>query len=134
MKSKAPKLALIEHVAAELACVFWETGRSQGMKSRYKNARVYALNNLEIWVPHAIKHLLTMLNNPSTAPSAKEEIYEALMERINDPEAMALADSSSKHALPDIDIAKLIPVKELSSVIQNNQVLRDYLPFKAKRH
>lgn len=134
MKQPTPTLKLIEHVAAEMAAVFYETGRSQGMTSKYKNARVYAMNNLEKFIPHAIKHLMTMLGNPSISAEMKEEIYDCLMERVNDPMAQSLAQSSEGHALPDIDIAKLIPVKELPSVIQNNQVLRDYLPFKAKRH
>lgn len=133
-KVTSPRFNLIEHVAAKLAGEFYEVGRSQGLKSRHKNARAYALNNLEKFVPHATKHLLEMLNNPSISIEQKEEIYNSLMERMDDPEAKALADSTDGHALPDIDIAKLIPVKELPSVIQDNRVLRDFLPFKAKRH
>ncbi len=139
MKPTVPKLNLIEHVAAELAATFYEVGRSQGLKSRHKNARNYALNNLEKFVPHAVKHLLEMLNSPSTSAEMKEEIYESLMERMNDPMAQSLADASANHALPDIDIAKVIPVKELPSVIQDKRAINDYeairgMSFKAKRH
>lgn len=136
MKVTKPKFALIEHVAAELAAVFYETGRSQGLTSKYKNARVYAMNNLEKFIPHAIKALMTQLGNPSISAEQKEEIYESLMERINDPQAQSLADSSGQAGLPDIDIAKLIPVKELPTVIQDQRAIADYgvNPFKAKRH
>jgi hypothetical protein len=51
--------------------------------------------------------------------------------------AASLADSSSGHILPDIDIAKLIPVKELPSVIVDRRVGKDFginPLFKAKRH
>jgi hypothetical protein len=135
MKPTVPKLNLIEHVAAELAATFYEVGRSQGLKSRHKNARAYALNNLEKFVPHAVRHLLEQLNNPSISVEQKEEIFEALQERINDPMAQSLADASANHALPDIDIAKVIPVKELPSVIQDKRSITDYAgAFKAKRH
>ena len=133
---KQPKFNIIEHVAAELAAVFYETGRSQGLTSKYKNARVYAMNNLEKFVPHAVKALMDQLNDPSVSAEQKEEIYESLMERMNDSAATSLADSSSDHALPDIDIAKLIPVKELPTVIKDQRSIIDYgTPvFKAKRH
>lgn len=136
MKNKAPRFALIEHVAATLAGEFYEIGRSQGLKSRFKNARVYAMNNLEHFVPHAIKVLLQQLNNPSICAEQKEEIYNGLMERINDPDAQALAKSSEGRALPNIDIAKLIPIQELPSVIKDQRAITDFgTPvFKAKRH
>lgn len=133
--SKAPTLKLIEHVAAKMAGELYEIGRSQGLKSKYKNARSYALNNLEKFIPHAIKHLMEMLNRPDVAPELKEEIYDGLMERINDPEAKSLATASEGHALPNIDIAKLIPVKELPSVIKDQRIVEDYInPYKVKRH
>lgn len=139
MKQPTPKFNLIEHVALELAATFYEVGRSQGLKSKHKNARLYAFANLEKFVPHAIKHLLEMLNNPSVSAEQKEEIFESLQERINDPTAQALAQSSGDAALPDIDIAKLIPVKDLPSVIVDRRSVADYesirgMSFKAKRH
>lgn len=137
--SKPPKFALIEHVAAALAAEFYEVGRSQGLMSRHKNARNYALNNLERFVPHAIKHLLEQLNSPSVSAEQKEEIWQSLQERINDPAAQSLAQASANHALPDIDIAKVIPIKDLPTVIQDKRALSDYeairgMKFKAKRH
>jgi hypothetical protein len=126
IKPTAPRFNLIEHVAAELAANFYEVGRSQGLKSRHKNARTYALNNLERFVPHATKYLLDQLNDPSISAEAKDEIMESLFERVNDPMAKSLADASANHALPDIDIAKLIPVKELPTVIHDKRAIADY--------
>lgn len=136
IKPTQPKLNLIEHIAAELAGVFYDVGRSQGLKSKYKNARLYSYANLEKFVPHAIKAMLQMLNSPSVSAEQKEEIWEALQERINDPQAQSLADSSGQAGLPDIDIAKLIPVKELPTIIQDQRAVADYgiNPFRAKRH
>ncbi len=126
IKPTQPKLNLIEHVALELAGVFYDTGRSQGLKSKYKNARAYAYANLEKFVPHAVKTLLDQLNNSSISAEAKDEIMESLLERVNDPMAKSLADASANHALPDIDIAKLIPVKELPTVIHDKRAIADY--------
>lgn len=133
---KQPKFNLIEHLAIELAGVFYDTGRSQGLKSKHKTARRYAAANIEKFVPHAIKAMLQMLNNPSISAEMKEEIWESLQERIDDPVAQSLAKASDGHVLPDIDIAKLIPVKELPSVIKDQRSITDYgTPiFKAKRH
>lgn len=132
--NKVPKLNLVEYVATELAGVFYDTGRSQGLQSKHKTARHYAAANLEKFVPHAIKAMLDMLNNPSISAEMKEEIWESLQERINDSVAQSLAQSSENHPLPDIDIAKLIPVKELPSVIKDQRTVQDYNPYRAKRH
>lgn len=134
-----PKFNLIEHIAISLAAEFYEVGRSQGLKSKYKTARHYAAANLERFVPHAIRSMLNMLNNPSISAEMKEEIFESIQERINDPTAQSLAQASTNHALPDIDIAKLIPVKELPTIIQDRRAISDYgavrgMKFKAKRH
>ena len=126
IKPTQPKLNLIEHVALELAGVFYDIGRSQGLKSKHKTARAYAAANIEKFVPHAVKTLLEQLNNPSISAEAKDEITESLFERINDPMAKSLADASANHALPDIDIAKLIPVKELPTVIHDKRAIADY--------
>lgn len=80
-----PKYTVIEKVAAEFAAVWWEAGRSSGLKSKHKTARLYAKKNFEKFIPKAIEHLTEMLDNPHIADLAKQEIYEALMERANDP-------------------------------------------------
>jgi hypothetical protein len=77
---------LIEKVAAELAGTWYEVGRGQGMTSKYKSARAYARANIEKFVPKAVEILIDMLGKPDTPEIMKAEIYEALMERINDPD------------------------------------------------
>ncbi len=134
IKPSSPRFNLIEHVAAELAGTFYEIGRGQGLKSVHKTARHYAAANLEKFVPHAVKHLIEMLGRPDISAEQKEEIWESLQERMNDPMAQSLAQASEGHALPDIDIAKIIPVKELPTVIQDKRAVADYNPFRAKRH
>lgn len=137
LKPSSPRFSLIEHVAAELACKFYEVGRSQGLKSVHKTPRHYAYANLERFVPHAVKHLLEQLNDPSVSADRKDMIHDALLERINDPEAKSLADASANHSLPDIDVAKLIPVQDLPTVIKDRRVGREFgiNPFFAgKKH
>jgi hypothetical protein len=77
---------LIEKVAGELAGVWYEIGRGQGMTSKWKTPRAYAKANIEKFIPLALKHLLEMLSNPTTPDLMKQEIYDAIMERVNDPD------------------------------------------------
>jgi hypothetical protein len=101
-----PRSVLIEKVAGELAATFYEIGRSQGLTSKHKNARAYARANLEKFIPKAIEHLIECLGPKSTLPvEAKEEIYNELMERVNDPANVTSGEIAN---LPDIDIKKLL--------------------------
>ena len=75
------------------------------MTSKYKNAREYARKNLEKFFPRAIDHLLDILNNPYTPEDQKIMIYDALSERVNDPENIT---STQIKGLPDIDIKKIL--------------------------
>jgi hypothetical protein len=77
---------LIEKTAAQLACVWYEVGRSQGMTSKWKTPRAYAKANLEKWIPKALEHLMEMLKSTSTSEYIKQQIYEAIIERANDPD------------------------------------------------
>lgn len=97
-----PKHFLLFETAGSLAATWYEIGRSQGLKSRWPTARLYAKNNLEKFVPKAIEYFLTMLNNPTFPDIAKKEIYDALMEAHNDPTL------TSGDELPDIDVKKLL--------------------------
>lgn len=99
-----PKSSLIEKTASALATEFYEIGRSQGLTSKYKNHRAYARANLEKFIPKAIEYLITMLGNPSFPELAKAEIYEALMERHNDPKFK----TDEENKLPDLDVKKLM--------------------------
>jgi hypothetical protein len=114
MKITEPKHHLFEKVARELAATWYEIGRGQGLTSKYPNARLYAINNLEKFIPVAIEKCIEMLSNPSIPALMKEEIYDALMERVNDPTNL----TSTQYALPDVDIKKI-----LDSVPQPSQAL-----------
>lgn len=101
---KGPKYKVFEHVAAEFAAIWWETGRSQGMSSRYKDARSFARAKFERFIPKAIEHCVQLLDRQDIPELAKAEIYEALMERNNDPDVNKVTGNQ----LPDINIKALI--------------------------
>lgn len=104
-KIQEPRHHLIEKTAAALATAWYEVGRSQGLKSVHKNARLYANHNLEKFIPRAIEHLIDILGNPDFPKNAKDEIYDALIERVNDPTNIT---STEVMNLPMIDIKKLL--------------------------
>lgn len=109
----APKHHLIEKVAGELAAVFYEIGRGQGMTSIHKTPRAYARANLEKFIPNAVDHLLDMLGRKDINDLCKKEIYEAIMERNNDP--------TLKMAFPDIDVSKIMETKKPTSILVNTK-------------
>ena len=80
-----PKSHLIEKTALEFAAVYYEAGRSTGLTSKHKNAKSFARANFEKFVPKVVEHVIEMLGNKSLPELMKQEIYEALMERHNDP-------------------------------------------------
>lgn len=96
-KIVAPESEIIEQTALELACVFYEAGRSSGLTSKHKNARAYAKANLEVFLPKAIEYLVSMLGNPQFDPKAKELIYNALMERTNNEDMRTLFPSDTEN-------------------------------------
>ena len=82
----APHSVLIEKTALDLATTYYEVGRSQGLHSKHKDARKFAKANVEKYIPMAVKLLMDMLGNPATPNDQKDMIYDALMERSNDPD------------------------------------------------
>lgn len=103
-----PKSSLIEKTAAALATEWFEIGMQQGLKSKYKNHQQFARANLEKFIPKAIEHLIQILGNPTFPELAKAEIYDALMDRHNNP-----AFFTGGEMLPDIDAARLTNLLEL---------------------
>lgn len=100
-----PRSALIEKTALELAATWYEIGRSQGLTSKHKNARAYARANLERFIPNATNVLLEMLKPTSNiTEDARREIYEAMMERVNDPHLNEI--------MPNVDITRAIELSE----------------------
>lgn len=114
-KIVVPKYTLIEQTAYELACTWYEIGRSQGLTSKWKTPRLYARANLEKFVPKAIEHLLDILANKNTTEYVKNTIYEAMYERVNDPELNKYMPN------PDVvELAKQLFEKEKKQVVEIN--------------
>lgn len=86
VKIVKPESELIEHTAMKLATAFYEAGRSQGLTSKYKDAKGYALRHVKEFTPLAINYLMDMLGKSSTPQDQKDAIYDAIMERTNDVE------------------------------------------------
>lgn len=101
-----PSSHLIEKTALALACEWYEIGRNQGMTSIHKNARIYAAHNVEKFIPKALEILISMLGRSDIHDLMKKEIYDALMERTNDPEAITSTDLFNG-SLPDLNVKKL---------------------------
>lgn len=132
-KVLTPTSTLIEVVAGQLAATWYEIGRGQGLTSKYPNARAYASANLERFIPAAVDCCLEMLKPTSNVTQeCREEVYEALMERHNDPELCKL--------MPNIDIKKVIEQLEVIErkkgpvVIETESKTVLHNPFKAQRH
>jgi hypothetical protein len=105
LKVYKPSNILFEKVATELAATWYEIGRSQGLKSKWKDARSYARANLEKFLPKAIEYCIDMLGRADINDDMKEMIYNELQERVNDPTNIT---STQINGLPDIDIKKVL--------------------------
>lgn len=96
MKIKDPSDVIVEKTAGEFAALFWDAARSSGMKViklqgkninllRYKSPRDFARRHLEAFIPAAVHALTDILSRPETPEAQKRVIYDAIMERVNDP-------------------------------------------------
>lgn len=79
-----PESTLIEKTALELAASFWEIGRGQGLKSKYKDAKSYAKAYVVKFIPKAVDVLMDILANPQTPEAQRLAVYDAFLERAND--------------------------------------------------
>lgn len=79
-----PESTLIEMTALQLAATFWEIGRSQGIKSKHKDAKSYAKKYLVNFIPKAVELLMDILANPQTPQTQRDAILDAFLERTND--------------------------------------------------
>lgn len=79
-----PESTLIEVTALSLATVFYEAGRSSGLKSKHKDAKSYARAYVKEFIPKAVDLLMDILAKETTPQAQKDAIYDALMERSND--------------------------------------------------
>jgi len=101
---KGPQYTLFEQVACEFAAIWFETGMSSGMTSKWKDARSFSRANFEKFIPKAIEHCVSLLGRQDIPDLAKAEIYSALMERQNDPDINAMLG----FGLPDLDVKKVM--------------------------
>lgn len=125
-KITTPSSFIIEQTALQLASAFYEIGRGQGLPSKHKTARHYAAHNVEKFVPHAIVHLREIWLNPNTPNEMRAMLHDVFMERINDPVAESMADSAKGHVLPNLEIAKVIPIETLPSVIKDKRAAKEF--------
>ncbi len=106
-KIAKPANPLIYRTAAEFACVFYEAGRSSGMTSKHKDAKRFAAEYMERFIPLAVKHLIEMLKPTSNITEhMRAEIHSALTDPINDPDLMETKVS------PDFNMEMILEKKK----------------------
>jgi len=96
LKIVDPATFIIEKTAGEMAGVFYDSARSSDMKKiklqgevinllKYKRTRDFARAHFEKFIPAAVHALIEVMSKPTCSAENKEIIYQALMERVNDP-------------------------------------------------
>lgn len=96
-KLKDPSDVIVEKTAGEMAGVFFDAARSSGMNViklqgqvinllKYKSPRAFARAHLEKFIPAAVHALNEIMCNPDTPEEQRQVIYNAILERINDPD------------------------------------------------
>lgn len=80
-----PRYTIIEKVAGEFAGVYYDAARSSGMTSKFRSAKHYARCNFETFIPRAVAVLTEMLGRQDLPDLMKQEIYDAIIERADDP-------------------------------------------------
>ena len=104
-KLKDPSDVIIEKTSGEFAALFYDAARSSGLKVinlqgkpinllRYKSPRDFARRHIEAFIPAAVHALNEIMCNPNTPEEQRQVIYNALMERINDPDIDMMAKTA----------------------------------------
>ena len=113
IKIADPSTFIVEQTAGRFAAEFFEACRNSDMKKiqlqgkvidlmKYKNnPRAFARVHLEKFIPAAVHALTEILAKDTTPPDQKEIIYQALMERVNDPQLDMMAKSAGD--LPEFE-------------------------------
>jgi len=108
-----PYSTLIEQTAGQMAGVFFDAARSSGLTViqlqgqkinllKYKNnPHKFARAHLEKFIPAATHSLVEILSRPETPDSFKETIYQAIQERVNDPDLDMMAKTAGD--LPEFE-------------------------------
>ena len=102
---KTPNSTVIEKTALEMAAVFYDAARSSGGTSKLTQ-RAWARKNFQKFIPRAIQILISMLGRSDISDLMKQEIYEALIERVNDLEMIMLDDIAKKHLENKISVTE----------------------------
>lgn len=112
-KLKDPSDVIIEKTAGQMAGVFFDAARTSGLTIislqgkkinllKYKNnPRSFARENIEAFIPAAVHALTEILSRENTPVEQKEIIYQALLERINDPDIDMMAKTAGN--LPEFE-------------------------------
>lgn len=111
-KLKDPSDVIVEKTAGEMAGVFYDAARSSGMTViqlqgkkinllNYKSPRGFARRHLEKFIPAAVHALIEIMSRDITPPEQKDVIYNAIMERVNDPDLDMMAKTAGD--LPEFE-------------------------------
>ena len=104
-KLKDPSDVIVEKTAGEFAGIFYDSARSSGMTViqlqgkkinllNYKSPRGFARRHLEKFIPAAVHALIEIMSRDTTPPEQKDVIYNAIMERVNDPDLDMMAKTA----------------------------------------
>jgi len=145
-----PRDILIEKVAGQLAATWFEAAQNtpgmDTLRKKYRNdPRRYARMNLEKFIKPAVESLIECLKSPRLSLEAKEEIYNALIDRINDPENLTSDDIIKNGGLlPKIDIKPVLdatnkPVDKIAQIMDREfhshlPTILENKPKEAQRH
>lgn len=107
IKFDLPRFDVIEHMALQFACVWYEAALSSGLKpSKYKTTRLWALHNYMKFLPKAIETAVDMLSRNDIHENVKERIHEAIIERTNDPVVNQVFPK--ENIIPELDLKKIL--------------------------
>ena len=92
-----PSSVLIEQTALQFACEWYEAALSSGLlpSKQQKNQKAWARANFQKFIPMVIENFITILGDPNQPSEAKKAIWEAIQERVDDPEMVILDKSVS---------------------------------------
>lgn len=112
-KLKDPSDVIVEKTAGDFAATFFEAARSSDLKvinlqgkkinlMKYgENPRNFARRHLEAFIPAAVHALNEIMCNPNTPEEHRQVIYNAIMERVNDPDLDMMAKTAGD--LPEFE-------------------------------
>ena len=128
-----PESLLIEQTALKLAASFYETGRSQGLTSKYKTHQAYAKRHLNEFIPKAVELLMDILANPNTPTDQRDMIMDAFLERTNDVELSNSIPVFNNPFADKFTSDKVVPQKPLVGTSPKSKTL-DELPLETMLH